>query len=58
MLPRGRFDEEDSDMRENRDLPHGNVSEKRRLSDTISADDAVALVVCEREGRSRASRGQ
>ena len=50
------FDEEDRDVRGDRDLPHGNVSEKRRLSDTISADDAIAPAVCEREGCSRAFR--
>ena len=52
------FYEEDSDMWGNRDLPHSNVSEKGRLSDTISADDAIASAVCERKGRSRASRSQ
>jgi hypothetical protein len=52
------FDEEDSDMWGNWHIPHGNVSEKRRLSDTISADDAIPPAVCERERRSRAFRSQ
>ncbi len=63
MLPHGRPDiscstksEEGSDMRGDRVLPRGNVWEKGRLSDTISADEAMAPVVCEREGRSPASR--
>ena len=50
------FDEEDSDVRWNRDLPRGDMWEKGRLSDTISADDTTAPAVCEREGRSRGSR--
>ena len=47
------LDEEDGDVRGDGYVSHGDVSEERGFTDTVSTDEGVAAAICEREGRAR-----
>lgn len=45
------FDEEDSDICRNGNFTHGDVSEERRFTNTVPANDTVSATVCKRKRR-------